>query len=71
MCAAIFDADGLLLLTMRSAKKRLFPKAWVLPGGAVEINESLEASLIREVNEETGINIVQDQSDPTKYHSNG
>ncbi|MNI52882.1 putative mutator protein MutT4 [compost metagenome] len=30
---------------------------WSLPGGAVEINETLEQSIIREVREETGLDI--------------
>ena len=36
---------------------RTFPMAWVLPGGHVELNESLEDSVRREVLEETGIRI--------------
>jgi len=36
---------------------KFFPKAWVLPGGGVEIKEHFEQSLLREVYEETGISI--------------
>jgi len=36
-----------------------FPKAWVMPGGGVEIGESLETSLMREIGEEVGINLTR------------
>ena len=36
---------------------RKFPNAWVMPGGHVELGESLEEALIREIHEETGIKI--------------
>jgi nucleoside triphosphatase len=36
---------------------RKFPNAWVLPGGHIELGESMEKSVIREVFEETGIQI--------------
>jgi 8-oxo-dGTP pyrophosphatase MutT (NUDIX family) len=36
---------------------RKFPNAWVLPGGHIEPFESMETSVIREVEEETGIKI--------------
>lgn len=70
VCAAIFDSDGYLLLTRRFARMMFFPKAWVLPGGGVELHESLETSLIREVLEETGINITPLKKDPSKYQYN-
>ena len=35
----------------------MFPGAWVLPGGHIEVGESLEECAVREIKEETGINI--------------
>jgi len=55
---AIVDKHGKLLLTRRPKHMRVFPWAWVLPGGGVELGETLEQSVIREIHEETGIKIV-------------
>jgi len=56
-CMVIEDKNGKILMTKRSSKMRVFPLAWVLPGGHVEQYESLEAGVIREIFEETGIKI--------------
>ena len=49
--------DGVLhiLLTRRSSSLSHFPGAWVIPGGHVELYESREQAIIREVKEETGL----------------
>lgn|SRR3712207_2373699 len=54
--ACITNENGELLLQKRSDKEDI----WGLPGGAVEIGESIEESAIREVKEETGIDISVD-----------
>ena len=46
-----------MLLTKRSQRMSVFPGAWVLPGGHIEVGESLEECAIREIKEETGIEI--------------
>lgn len=51
--ACITNENGELLLQKRNSKEDI----WGLPGGAVEIGESIEESAIREVKEETGLDI--------------
>jgi 8-oxo-dGTP pyrophosphatase MutT (NUDIX family) len=51
----VLDATGSLLLTRRPSYMRSFPSAWVLPGGTVNLHESLFEAVQREVWEETGI----------------
>ncbi|MBI2081008.1 MAG: NUDIX domain-containing protein [candidate division NC10 bacterium] len=48
--ALIRDASGAILL-MRRADNGL----WGLPGGSVEVGESVTAAIVREVHEETGL----------------
>jgi 8-oxo-dGTP pyrophosphatase MutT (NUDIX family) len=55
----IADSKGLLLLTRRTPKLSSFPKAWVFPGGKVDENENHINTLLREVREETGIDILE------------
>ena len=46
---------------------RIFPGAWVLPGGHIDIGEDLEECVIREIHEETGIQIEKEQSARLTY----
>jgi mutator protein MutT len=46
---------GRILLTVRG--KPPSEGMWGLPGGAVEVGETLEGALVREVKEETGLDI--------------
>ena len=56
-CMVLQDEQDKILLTKRSVNLRTFPGAWVLPGGHIELGESLEECVIREIYEETGIKI--------------
>jgi 8-oxo-dGTP diphosphatase len=47
----IFDEKKVLLI-----KRRDVP-VWVLPGGGIEENESAEEAIIREIQEETGLDV--------------
>jgi ADP-ribose pyrophosphatase YjhB (NUDIX family) len=63
--AVVFDERGRVLLQCRSDFKQ-----WGLPGGAVEVGETLEQAVRREVKEETGydvevVRLVGAYSDPT------
>jgi ADP-ribose pyrophosphatase YjhB (NUDIX family) len=51
--AVIFDRRGHLLLQQRSDGGQ-----WGLPGGSVEIGESVTDAVRREVHEETGLNVA-------------
>lgn len=54
--AAIFQ-DGKLLIVQRAKNEKVAGGTWECPGGKVEFGEDLETALIREVKEETGLNI--------------
>ena len=52
---AVIVQDGKVLLVKR--KYEPLAGQWSLPGGAVEVGETLEACLVREMLEETGLEI--------------
>jgi nucleoside triphosphatase len=52
--AFVFNPEGLLLL-VRSHKWR---GKWVVPGGHLELGERLENAVLREVREETGLEVT-------------
>ena len=56
VAAALVDVDGRVLLCQRPQGKQL-AGLWEFPGGKVEAGETPEASLIRELNEELGIEV--------------
>ena len=53
--AVIFDQDKNILL-VRSTYQRFHP--WGLPGGSLDYGEHPEAAVVREVFEETGMNVA-------------
>ncbi len=49
----IFNADGKLLMMLRSINTRADHGRWGIPGGLVEFNETVEDAIRRETKEET------------------
>ncbi|MDT7535043.1 (deoxy)nucleoside triphosphate pyrophosphohydrolase [Sphingobium sp. SA2] len=54
VAVALIDADGRVLLQQRPPGKAM-ADLWEFPGGKVELGETPEAALIRELEEELGI----------------
>ena len=55
---ALVDADGRVLIAQRPEGKQL-AGLWEFPGGKVDPGERPEQALIRELNEELGINVSE------------
>jgi 8-oxo-dGTP diphosphatase len=53
----LLRADGAFLLTSRPAGKP-YPGYWEFPGGKLEVGESVEQALRRELQEELGIDVA-------------
>jgi ADP-ribose pyrophosphatase YjhB (NUDIX family) len=53
--AVVVDSDGRLVLQRRADND-----LWALPGGAMEIGESVADTVVREVREETGLHVQPD-----------
>ena len=75
---AVIIKDGKILLEKR--KNEPGKGKWSIPGGLVELGESVEQTVIREVREETGLkvgkpehidvvdNVIRDENGEIKYH---
>jgi 8-oxo-dGTP diphosphatase len=53
---AIVESHGKILLELRSIEP--FKDTWCIPGGHIEFGEPVEAALVREVKEETGLTVT-------------
>lgn len=65
---ALIDVDGRVLLAQRPEGKSM-AGLWEFPGGKVEIGETPEVALIRELEEELGINTWQSCLAPLTFAS--
>jgi mutator protein MutT len=75
---AVVICDGKILLEKR--KNEPGKGKWSIPGGLVELGENVEQTVIREVGEETGLevekpehidvvdNVIKDENGEIKYH---
>lgn len=60
-CVAVVGADGRLLLQERDEQAPVAPELWCLPGGGLEPGESPRAAAVRELAEETGLVVAEDE----------
>ena len=65
---ALVDSDGRILLAKRPQNKPM-PGLWEFPGGKVETGETPEQALIREIDEELGVNTNQSCLAPISFAS--
>lgn len=56
VAAAVVDHAGRVLVTRRADNGQ-----WEPPGGVLELDEDVESGLVREVLEETGLNVVPER----------
>ncbi len=68
VAAALFDADGRVLLAQRPEGKSL-AGLWEFPGGKIDAGETPEAALIRELREELGIELCTNCFAPLSFVS--
>ena len=70
VAAALVDSDGRVLIAKRPQGKSL-AGLWEFPGGKLEAGETPEACLIRELDEELGIQVSQACLAPFVFASHG
>ena len=68
VAVALVDADGRVLLAQRPEGKSM-AGLWEFPGGKVHDGETPEAALIRELNEELGIDVKESCLAPLTFAS--
>jgi 8-oxo-dGTP diphosphatase len=65
---ALIDADGRVLLAKRPPGRPL-EGLWEFPGGKVEVGETPETALVRELDEELGITVAEKCLAPLTFAS--
>ena len=70
VAAALVDSDGRVLIAKRPQGKSL-AGLWEFPGGKLEAGETPEACLIRELDEELGLQVSQACLAPFVFASHG
>jgi 8-oxo-dGTP diphosphatase len=70
VACALVDSDGRILIAQRPEGKKL-AGLWEFPGGKVETGETPEATLVRELREELGIETKSACLAPLTFASHG
>ena len=70
VAAALVDGDGRVLVQRRPEGASM-AGLWEFPGGKVEPGETPEAALIRELDEELGIDVAANCLSPATFASDG
>ena len=68
VAAALFDAEGRILLAQRPEGKSL-AGLWEFPGGKLELGETPEAALVRELHEELSLTVNESSLTPLTFAS--
>jgi 8-oxo-dGTP diphosphatase len=68
VACGIIQHDGLILATQRSASMSL-PLKWEFPGGKLEVGETPQVCLVRELQEELGVSVTIGQGLSPLTHS--
>jgi len=53
----VVNKDNKILILQRSKDEEIFPNMWELPSGKKELLENSESCLLREIREETGLDV--------------
>ena len=62
--ALIVDGNGRLLLVRHKLERGGYWQGkWILPGGMLKPGETMDEGIVREVMEETGLNVILESSD--------
>lgn len=56
--AIVLNSKNQLLVTKRAKCNDYMPLKWDIPGGTVEVGETVEEALVRELQEETNIHVI-------------
>ncbi|MEO1090137.1 MAG: (deoxy)nucleoside triphosphate pyrophosphohydrolase [Pseudomonadota bacterium] len=70
VACALVDKDGRVLVAQRPPDKKM-AGLWEFPGGKIEPDETPEAALIRELQEELGVDTHQSCLAPLTFASHG
>lgn len=70
VAVALTDAQGRVLIAQRPFDKE-HGGLWEFPGGKIELGESPEAALVRELREELGVTVSPEHLKPLTFSSAG